>query len=62
MREETFTCDRCGQPAVAWVRFAEHSYLNQMRCDAHDLRELDLCAACVKELRLWTGVRPDGAK
>ncbi len=59
MREHTCICDRCGEPATEWVRITEHAYSGQMRCDAHDLNELDLCGACVKELHLWMRERPD---
>lgn len=62
MRKQACICDRCGEPATTWVRVAEHSYQGQMRCDAHDLIELDLCPACQRELRLWTEVRPDGGE
>lgn len=38
----------------------EHDLLDGMRHDAHDMRELDLCAECAGQLRAWLGVRPDG--
>ena len=60
MKEQTCVCDRCGEPATEWVRVTEHAYMEQMRCDAHNLMELDLCSACASELRLWMEERPDG--
>lgn len=53
MTSTTSTCDRCGEPAAEWVRIWCHAYLDQMRHDAHDLMEMDLCPRCAAELRAW---------
>ena len=53
MQTVTFACDRCGEPASGWVRITAHAYQGQMRCGAHDLREMDLCPRCAAELRAW---------
>lgn len=53
MMTTTLTCDRCGEPATEWWRMTRHAYLDQMRHDAHDLMEMDLCPRCAEELRAW---------
>lgn len=60
MRRESLVCDRCGEPATEWVRVTEHAYYGQMRLDAHDLHDIDLCPKCAGELAAWMGVRPHG--
>lgn len=60
MEKRTFTCDRCGEPASAWVRMYEHDLLNGMRRDAHNMYELDLCPKCTEQLRKWMEVTSNG--
>lgn len=60
MRKQSLVCDRCGEPATEWVRVTEHAYYNQMRLDAHNLRDLDLCPKCASELGAWMEVKPSG--
>lgn len=59
MKVTTFSCDRCGRQATAWIRVMEHDYMGQLRCEAHDMHELDLCPSCVDELKKWMAVKPD---
>lgn len=61
MRVTKTTCDRCGESATEWVRIWRHQLASDgLRCDAHDITELDLCPACAGELGLWMEVRPRG--
>lgn len=50
MREEKYTCDRCGRAANGAV--SVYWYELPLR-QAHDLTVRDLCPACADELRAW---------
>lgn len=59
MKEQSYTCDRCGRPAYAFVRMSVHEIVPPMRCEPHDFYELDLCDECLREVLAPLDVRKE---
>ncbi len=54
MQTTTYSCDRCGRPAVERTRLYRNQ-IDEGGCHAYsfDMIQQDLCAECVAELTRW---------